>query len=489
MAKRKKKPGQGTPSRSGKNRTPISGHKNLGGKLHPPFVTAMGGKMGLCSWMNDRLPEMLWSTLIIAACDRDHALSLFRRIINFIGKHERREDLFDLTHSGIAKLEPGLRKELIQFIVAPPEASLALAPLRLFGDLPAQEDWNGLLPSIEPDVELLMVAVGNTLWHQSQEATDCRWVRLMGQIAGGRIRFPSDYPLEELLRYPNEGDQRSVRPSIRSLEMMQNPLDPPDLTWAHAFWKTAWENTPCLALPDRKSEHTVKKATTREAISKVREDLEHHWQQSHSTTAIDPRHDGVFGMAFFGLRLLDEMLAIGIGTGILGRLGLRTLLELRVNMRHLLSKDDPGLWKTWREYGAGQAKLNALKFDDFVSPPKFINVDSIEQIAGEDVWEEFLSVNLAGWSGIDLRKMSESVGLKPLYDSHYSWTSGYSHGMWGPVREACFRTCGNPLHRLHRFPEDRALQDTIDDAVSLMDEILSDVAIAYPGFSWKLRPN
>jgi hypothetical protein len=60
--------------------------------------------------------------------------------------------------------------------------------------------------------------------------------------------------------------------------------------------------------------------------------------------------------------------------------------------------------------------------------------------------------------------------------------------MWGPIRESCFRTCGNPLHRLHRFPEEQGLQDTIDDAGDLMDQILDEVSIAYPVFSERLRP-
>jgi len=180
MAKRKNKHGKINHSKSGKNRTPISGHKQIGSKLIPPFVSTMGGKLGLCSWMNDRLPEMLWSALITASCERARALEHFRRIINFVARHESRYELNDLTHSGIAKLKPTLQNELIHFIVQPPEVANALATLRLFSTLPGAEVWNSALPSIDPDVELLMTAVGNTLWHQSQEATDCRWVRLMG---------------------------------------------------------------------------------------------------------------------------------------------------------------------------------------------------------------------------------------------------------------------------------------------------------------------
>lgn len=431
---------------------------------------------------------MLWAALIVAAVERDYALGQFRRIINFIAKHEKKGEMHDLMHSGIAKLEPDLRRELIQFIVEPPEAAAALAALRLFENLPGREDWNAALPDIEPNVGLLMDAVGSTLWHQSQEATDCRWLRVMAQVMAGRFHLPSDFG-DEWFKYPNEGDQRSVRPSIRAAEMMHNPLEQPDLTWPRAFWEEAWAHTPCLALVNRPVPSQIDETITRESVSSAMEALEAHWNATHSTTAIDAKHDAMFGMAFYSLRILEEMLGIGIGNSVLGRLGLRTIFEIRVNLKYLLTKDTPELWKKWREYGAGQAKLNALKFDDALDPPKHIDIESIEAIAGEDVWEEFLTVNLAGWSGLDLRKLSEQSGLKETYDRHYSWTSGYSHGMWGPIRESCYRTCGNPLHRLHRYPERRALPDTVDDASLLVDEILEEVHVAYPGFETRLTKN
>ena len=441
--------------------------------------------MSFTSWINDRLPEMLWAALIIASVDRDSALGQFRRLLSFIGKHDQKDQFSDITLSGIAKLDPALRKELIAFMIEPAEAAQALATLRLFESLPARGSWDELLPTNVQDLHLLMDAVGSTLWHQSQEATDCRWVRVMAQVISGKLCIPAEMA-DEWFKYPNEGDQRSVRPKIRATEMAQNALEPPDLTWPNKFWDEAWRNTPCLALVKRHEPRAIGETVTRQALSNMIERLEEHWTSTHSTTAIDPKHDAVFGMAFYSLRILEELLGIGIATAVLGRLGLRTILEVRINLRYLLSKDEEDLWKKWRTYGAGQAKLNALKFDDTTEPPKHIDVESIEQIAGEDIWEELLTINLVGWSGLDLRRLSERSNLKETYDKHYSWTSGHAHGMWGPIRESCYRTCGNPLHRLHRYPERGPLNDTVDDAASLVDDVLDDLDQAYPSFPYRL---
>ena len=80
-----------------------------------------------------------------------------------------------------------------------------------------------------------------------------------------------------------------------------------------------------------------------------------------------------------------------------------------------------------------QGKPNSMRsgFDEYLEPPDYIDLDTIECIASEDIWEELLDINIAGWSGLDLRRISERSGLKDTYDKHYSWTSGYAHGMWG----------------------------------------------------------
>jgi hypothetical protein len=168
MSKRKKKSKK---SKSGKNRTLISGHTRQGKELLPPFAK-MTGKMIYSSWMNERLPEMIWAVLIRETLGQEYALGLFRRFLKFIGEHEEKELLSEITLTALSKLEVSLREEVIEFIIEPPDAAIPLATLRLFKSLPACESWDKFLPNVEPNIELLMSAVGSNLWHQSQEATD-----------------------------------------------------------------------------------------------------------------------------------------------------------------------------------------------------------------------------------------------------------------------------------------------------------------------------
>lgn len=476
-------------SKSGKNRTTLLDHKKVGTQLQSAFgqlQNDLGEKMAFSSWSNDRLPEMVWVAVIRVIDGQNYAISEFRRILEFIVGHESKEKFHDITLTGISKLETNLREELISVILQNPKTAMALTVLSLCETLPSRETWLQKLPKSPPNLDILMSAIGFNLPHQSQEATDCRWFRLMAQIFAGKMHMPKEM-LEKLIDYPYKGDLREVRPLIRTSEMAQNPLEEKDLSWPESFWEETWLKLPCLELmktnvPPESPESKIDRSKVISICGK----LEDHWSETHSTTAIDAKHDAIFGLTFYVLRVLDELLESGISTGILGRLGLRTILECHISLRYLLLKDDKQLWKKWRVYGAGQAKLNALRFDELMEAPQHIDISTIETIAGEDTWEEFLNIELGSWSGLDLRKLSERANVKEAYDKHYSWTSGYSHGTWGPIRESCYETCGNPLHRLHRYPKRKVLPDTSKDAAILINFILEDMNSAYPGFKSRL---
>ena len=489
MSRQKRKSRKRKNTRAAKNTTPLSGHRQINRRLIPPVMaTELGDILQFVSWTNDRLPEMLWAALILDSVDRGQALGQFRRILEYVRGHNQKEQLCDLSLTGIARLGETIRSEFIGFITEPPDVRRALCNLLLYDALPGKESWQKHLSLTDSDFSSLMSAVGAVLWHQSTEATDCRWLRVMAPMMAGKLHFRSGLQTPfHLLNYPNSQDEAKARSAIRATEAALSVLGQVDLTWPRDFWQESWVNTPCISMGHRFSPTSVDVIVTRQAISGLRVKLEDHWQQTHTTTEIDAKHDAVFGMTFYCLRILEEMMGIGIGTGVLGRLGLRTILEVRINLQYLMTEDSIELWKKWREYGAGQAKLNALKFDEYTEPPQYIDHETIKVIASEDIWEEYLTINLASWSGLDLRKISEKSESKGTYDQHYSWTSGYSHGMWGAVRESSYQTCVNPLHRLHRHLERQDLKDVVEDAAVLVDEVLELVDDAYPNFGCRLK--
>lgn len=150
-------------------------------------------------------------------------------------------------------------------------------------------------------------------------------------------------------------------------------------------------------------------------------------------------------------------------------------------------KDSPELWKSYRAYGAGQAKLSFLKLDASSQKPTSVDTQTLSNLANEDTWQEFLPIDLGHWDKSDLRKMSEEAGVKDVYDNFYGWTSTYSHGQWCAVRDVVFDTCGNALHRLHRIPRSdaRSLPLAIPDGCHLVDKVMELVSKAYPKFEMR----
>ena len=472
-----------------KNRSSIAAHKRRGKKLVPPAV-AVFEKINAqnVSWMNDRLPEMLWASLILASFDRQDAFEVLNRILEFICKHPQKADMRDLTLSGISRLDQGLRSELIGAITTNPGTGRALAPLTIFDSLPAREDWASKVASGQQSVDLLMSAVGGALWHQSTMATDCRWLRMMGMAAAGYLKIAPDLKrfVDDMGSYPSLEPGCPEGATVRASELAFVSDLPTDRSWPKEFWTEAWEKFPCfeLVVPDDVVDVSV--STTYERLQGVLTALEGHWNQTHLTTEIDAKHDAIFGMAFYSLRIIREMMTFGMSGGILARLGLRTLLEISINLKYLVDQNDVALWQEWRKYGAGQAKLSSLKVDNLQDPPQFIDPESLENIASEDMREEFVTIDVGNWAGADLRKISEQVSVKETYDKYYPWASSYSHAMWGAVRESSYRICANPLHRLHRYPEQQTLEDCLYDAVILVDEILGLVDAVYPSFTPRL---
>jgi len=480
--------------RKNKNESQIADHKRHKKELTPPFLQLP--KLSTSSWTNDRLPEMLWAVLVIGNMKREDALSFFRYIGVFV--HEN-QDCWDITLSGISQWDKGKRKKFLEYISAYSiDMKPILRPLMLFENLPARADWETLLGQANPeDGTHVSSGVALTFWHQSQEATDCRWIRLMAILFGGKLILPSSRKEHglELIEYPNRGDQKAVRPSIRAAEIsyaIENPA------WALSFWKECFDKTECMPeeavnekLGQRRAKMVEESKKVREYYLKhakeVRDELITHLLNTSQVSSLDSRHEGIFGLALYGMTVFIETIFYRTSSSVTGRLSLRVLLETLITLDYGLKKEkiDPMVWTAYRSYGAGQLKLIHLKFGELSEVVSCIDRKDLEYNVNEDKWIEFVPINLGHWDGKDLRKMSEEVGLKAWYDSYHDYASGFGHASWGAVRESVYQRCMNPLHRFHRLPTfDLPLMPSIfEDARNLINRILNCVSKAYPDFN------
>lgn len=484
-----------------KTTSKLSDHKRFKKELNPPFLQIPNLRPS--SWLDNRLPEMLWTVLIIGNLDREQALNFFRFIADYVRKNP---ECHNLTMSGISKFSDIKRNEFISNALAwSDQIRITLRPLALFPELPGAKNWKNFLgePVPEEDWQKLANGIRKTFWHQSQEATDCRWIKLLGIILGSKLDLNGmEEDIKGILEYPNYGDLRHVRPVIRAMEITPNLIEDYGTEWPNNFWRYCFGKTFCMPEEGVNKEIQEKRTSLIEEIGEIKsqyfteaKELRYkvidHFFEHAKTSGIDSRYEGAFGLALYGLTLFIEIICYRIPLSITGRLSLRTLVEILITFKYLITKEKayPEIWENYRNYGTGQLKLVYLKIQEMNKEINCIDLKIIEEIVNEDKWIEFIPINLGHWDSLDLRKISDEVGLKEIYDTYYNYTSGYMHANWGAIRESVYQKCVNPLHRFHRGPIlDMPLMSSITaDVVVLVNGILECLSEAYPKFDFRLH--
>lgn len=478
--------------KSGKNRSSLHHHHRDKSRLIPPLNRLPGGGMAHISWVDGRLAELMWACLVITVIPRDRALALFRMIATRAHDYRDLEETADwrLYHSQFPFIAEQFFYDIVQVVMTDPQGKEALRPLLLIDCLPAKEKWESMIGEnpTDEDWQTLGKAVMACIDHQSQESTDVRWLSLMFKFALGRVFLPENMKEkgEQIVNYPNQGDMRSVRPSIRSMEMMDNMSSdgtPYVTDFPYQFWKECLNKTECLPV-DRPRNNTISfdRENTYISIRDVQITLINSWFETLSTTGIDSRHDAAFGLCFYAIALCVELLHGSNPVGITGRLLLRSIVEARIVLRYLVVKDTQELWSRYRKFGVGQAKLASLKLDEADDRPSFISQEILDALINEDYYEEFVDIELGHWCGLDTRKMSEESGSKDDYDKYYGWTSSFAHAHWASIRDTTMMLCANPLHRLHRIPRvgHQVIESCAPDAVSTINKMVNDLQSLYP---------
>lgn len=482
----------------------IDQHYRDGNKLSPPLNRMP--KMSPTSWMDDHMPEMLWAVLLAGSLDRKTYLACFRRVAQncrewFLIKGGEEKDekknqdeelginfTKTVDHTTLSEVSEERFEDFMSVVLSFPGAEVALRPLVLIDSLPRLDRWKRHLGSEDEEEEwqALGVAVAGVLDHQSEASTDIRWFKMIVPMISGIVHFPESMAdrIECMRLYPDHGDMRSVRPFIRSMEIMARRSPPSE--WIAKFWVEAFEKTLCMGPPPDEDRRFPSPAISAESLYKLRDQVIERFLQSIKVSKVDARLDSSFGLVLYALSIVEEVEAHRVQMGLLGRLALRSLVEACITLNYLFKMDKNDLWVSYRVYGAGQAKLAFLKAQEIEGDlPSFIDEDMLHAISNEDRWQEFLDINVGHWVNSNLRKLAIESGCKDLYDKYYDWSSTFVHCHWGAVRDTNFVTCGNPLHRLHRVPRirHRNLNSIEMDAIYLVNGMVALLDEKYPGDS------
>ena len=467
---------------SEKNVSSLSDHKlhRRQGRVVTPLNDSFGDQLKLSSWAKERMPEYLWLGLILMEYGREEGFEKAGAILNNISTQV--VNLLEPKLSQIFGLSYNDQESVYQIILGQVESDV-LSPLTVLYRAREYPQFNEVfnIPEINFEARLKQLTNAIEIYspHQSHEATDLRFLTLGLHIFGDRIHISKDAPnaLEALSSYPHTShdDERMkmYRPTIRAMEgsFRENK----DSEFASEFWKRIGMITRCNPIQIMHEENQLNHQSFIEQYRKVLEYI----TNSHKTESLlDDRFDVIIGSITYALRLFSEISDNNTGNGILGRYGIRTIIEILIILKYLLKRENehPAIWEEYKLYGISKYKLVLLKArENELEETSHFVPPLVDMLVNEIKWEEFIDVDLKYFDRQGIREKSIEVGEKYLFDLFYDYDSSFAHGLWGAVREASMLKCDNASHQYHIVPDIFGVQNLPDvkaDCRSIMMRLL-----------------
>jgi hypothetical protein len=208
------------------------------------------------------------------------------------------------------------------------------------------------------------------------------------------------------------------------------------------------------------------------------------------------RHEVLTGIACRVLRDLYVLINYpALWTMEHGASYMRSLVEARIVLKWLITKNDPTLYARFKSYGRGRLKLFKLHLEeyrdglDYPLPELDAHIERLEALVNQDIWEEFQEIRLDGtFADVNTRKMAEQAGMLTEYRLFFAPASSNVHGEWIAVDQYALAVCKNPLHRNHRIPREELsillnpelVESALGHASALVNDYVSSLVSQRP---------
>lgn len=485
VARRRKQPAAG-------HARILPGHKQHRQTFIPPLMQVEPRRE--LSWYDEMLPDFLWIALMLGRrSDWRAVYSALEVVDRFVPPGQRFADGRLSTFALVPeKARPAARAALHH------EAPHALPTqfghaLGLYSTCPARwlyEDW---LTRHEPDPEigtpLLRSLVKDHVDKSSVAATRLRMAAFSRRVTHGKISHPGTGVFGLFPKYPSglsTSEQRQVESALRALWLNLFGVEvgehPDVLDWPRDFWRRNRELVPCRIHLDREERQVTEEdgpldpeplmqLSEMRALLDVLDDLGDYLRSEQIAFLKEPSSDEpnvvLLGLASRLYRLLYAFLERpSAWTPDAAGFHIRPLVDARILVGWLITRNDPAIFAAYREYGRGRLKL----LRDHIKADLGKNLDDIarnalnhlDQRVNLERDEAFQPVQLGAFADTSPRTMAIEAGLKREYDLSYAPLSSSNHGEWPTVRDNDTLICAEPLHRNHRVGAFRPPSRIID---------------------------
>ena len=226
----------------------LCAHKFKKGRFITPFNEIGASMTDEESWTYGRLPEYIWIGLIFDYYGRKEAFHRLKQIIILLKNSVT--DLSTLRLSDIFSLKDELQilvyeimmKHIDKEVLAPLTAIFTLSKHRKF------VEYFYCKKNVDTRIQKLKDVLKKLMDHQSYNSTDIRYIVLVFLFQKRKIYIPKEtidllnqYTLEE----HSSDKMRTIRPTIRSIEMMALFSETICKDYLCEFWNELSELTKC----------------------------------------------------------------------------------------------------------------------------------------------------------------------------------------------------------------------------------------------------
>mgnify|MGYP001785455729 FL=1 len=431
------------------------------------------------SWTYGRMPEYIWIGLILKYFGREEGLKKSYYIISKI--HNVAPDLYTVRLSQILKLDTNIQEEIYEYIISLGVKD-AISPLTIFltgSQAPVfAKYFYSYKQGIEDRCKVIVETMSEIMDHQSNEATDIRFVAVYFNILSGKMHLLKEQ-VNLLISYPASKHideiMRMARPIVRSLEMMILTFENTDSEYLKGFWRCVSEMTECdifvINFPEENRSITAYMESLHEVFVYLSELL-------IASNMLDEKMNVLLGIATYSYKRLKEIYRHQLFNSISGRSCVRVLIEDYIMMKYLMKNEafHENIWHDYQLYGMGLYKLVLARHreSDCLEESHF-DEKYIEALVNEFKGEEFINMDTRYFDKQNIRSKAESVNEKSLFGLYYDYDSSFEHGLWGAIRESSLLKCNNPAHKYHCVPDiedEIVLKTVLPDCVMIMNKTI-----------------
>jgi hypothetical protein len=436
----------------------LKDYKIKKGILISPFNELMTPLSKESSWFTGRCPEYLWIGLILNAYERKEAINKCLFIIEKLSKIE--PNLASPAWSEIIEMDKDKQDSFFSYLSSYIDTEI-LTPITCITNFSDSPSFNNFFsPSLPLDerINKLINLMNMISDHQSEKATDIRYIVLYHNIQSGKMHI-SEEVFDSINKYRflahDDEEMKMIRPTIRSMEQIIlndfNKID--NQRYLENFWNIISQSTDCNCLYIKLEEKTV---DTKYFIEKFYNVCK-YYQELVQIQPLNNKLLVLSSIAVYSYKRLLELVDHSLFNEISGRSIARNIIENYIMMKYLIKheKEHEDIWSEFQYYGIGKIKLIVQKDREKnkTKEENHLNYEYLQILIGEYTREDFLNMDLRYFDNLGIRDKAIDVDEKDLYDLLYDYDSQYEHGLWGAIRESSLIKCDNPAHQYHCIPD------------------------------------